>query len=163
MNNIYKIHKNTKNTFIYEIILQWYLIENKIRTIAWVWVPMDLLLTDVENFMKENKINYRIHIKSKRRNIFIYSNTFDIDNFNDLSTKKIGELLGDFYVCATNDFSKNTHRVVIIFNNVEIYAQMCNKKSIIENFEHFYKKFTQLKKLFKKLDPSIFGKIEFYE
>lgn len=168
MNALYKKYKNTKNKYIYEIILQWYLIKQKMRNIALIQVSETKFLPPLVKFMNENDISYKIldntKMSSIKKNFIIYNKkTFDIDNFDESNQKKFGELLGKFYVCASNDFRNNNHRVVILFNNIEIFAQMCKKANIIDNFEKFYNIYLKLHKLFYKLDPTIFGKIEFYE
>ena len=168
MEKIYEKYKKTKNKYIYEIVLQWYLIQKKERNIALVQTPNSESLTPIKKFMDQNKINYKILDSNKkndkyRTNIIIYKNTFNIDNFDEGNQKRFGELLGKFYTCAANNLNNNNHRIVIIFNNVEIYAQMCKKKNVINDFEHFYKIYLKTKKIFNSLDKSIFGKIEIYE
>ena len=84
-------------------------------------------------------------------------NKFDIDKLNKSAGKKFGQQLGDFYNCASNDFSKHHYRVVIAVNNVEIFAQMC-KKNILK----YYEMYLEIMEIFWKLDKTIFGKLETY-
>ena len=164
MDKIYKKHKNTKNKYIYEIILQWYLINHHMRTMALIQVPMSESSKPVINFVKKYNIPYKTYNDTEARvNIVIYNKKkFDINTFDKLSTKQFGKLLGEFYTCATNNFYKHDHRVVILFNQVEIFAQMCKESTIKLKFDHFYKIYLKLNKIFFKLDPNISGKLEFY-
>jgi len=160
---IYNKYKNTKNRRIYEIILQWYLISSGFRDIALVYL-FNLEKSELEKiikFLKKNRISYHI-LKNKSFLVLYNPNKFDIDKLNESAGKKFGKQLGDFYNCASNDFSKNHYRVVITVNEVEIFAQMCKKSMIQKNISKYYEMYLKIMETFGKLDKTIFGKLETY-
>lgn len=168
---IYDKYKNTTSRHIYEIILQFYLISSGYRDIALVYLQnlgkfkfSDLSKSSSEKiikFLEKNKIPY--HIFQNKSFLVLYnSNKFNIDKLNESGGKKFGKQLGDFYNCATNDFSKNHYRVVITVNQVEIFAQMCKKSMIQKNISKYYEMYLEIMEIFGKLDKNIFGKLETY-
>jgi hypothetical protein len=168
---IYDKYKNTKNRQIYEIILQLYLISSDFRDIALVYLQ-DLGKSGFSNlqksssekiikFLKKNRIPYHI-LKNKSFLVLYNPNKFNIDKLNESAGKKFGKQLGDFYNCASNDFSKNHYRVVITVNEVEIFAQMCKKSMIQKNISKYYEIYLEIMETFGKLDKTIFGKLETY-
>jgi hypothetical protein len=168
---IYDKYKNTKNQHIYEIILQWYLISSGFRDIALVYLQ-DLgksgfshlqksSLEKIIKFLEKNKIQY--HILKKKGFLVLYNpNKFNIDKLNKSTGKKFGQQLGEFYNCASNDFSKHHYRVVITVNDIEIFAQMCKKNMIQKNISKYYEMYLEIMEIFGKLDKTIFGKLETY-
>ena len=168
---IYDKCKNTKNPRIYEIILQWYLISSGFRDIALIYLQdleksgfSDLQKSSSEKIIKflgKNNIPYHI-LKNKSFLVLYNTNKFDIDKLNKSAGKKFGQQLGDFYNCASNDFSKHHYRVVITVNDVEIFAQMCKKSMIQKNISKYYEMYLEIMEIFWKLDKTIFGKLETY-
>lgn len=168
---IYNKCKNTKNPQIYEIILQWYLISSSYRNIALVNLKdlgksgfSDIQKSKLEKiikFLEKNKIPYHI-LKNKHFLVLYNPNKFNIDKLNESAGKKFGQQLGDFYNCASNDYSKNHYRVVITVNQVEIFAQMCKKSMIRKNISKYYEMYLEIMEIFGKLDKNIFGKLETY-
>jgi len=168
---IYDKYKNTKSDHIYEIILQLYLISSGFRDIALIYLQdlgksgfsdlPKLKLEKIIKFLGENNILYHI-LKNKSFLVLYNPNKFDIDKLNESAGKKFGQQLGDFYNCASNDFSKNHYRVVISANNVEIFAQMCKKSMIQKNISKYYEMYLEIMEIFGKLDKTIFGKLETY-
>jgi hypothetical protein len=168
---IYDKYKNTKSRYIYEIILQLYIISSGYRDIALVYLQnlgkfgfSNLAKSSLEKiikFLEKNKIPY--HIIQNKSFLVIYNpNKFDIDKLNKSAGKKFGQQLGDFYNCASNDFSKHHYRVVITVNQVEIFAQMCKKSMIQKNISKYYNMYLEIMEIFWKLDKNIFGKLETY-
>ena len=160
---IYDKYKNTKSRHIYEIILQLYLISSGFRDIALVYLfnLEKSELGKIIKFLGKNKIPY--HIFQNKSFLVLYNpNKFDIDKLNESGGKKFGKQLGDFYNCASNDFSKNHYRVVITVNQVEIFAQMCKKSMIQKNISKYYEMYLEIMEIFGKLDKNIFGKLETY-
>ena len=168
---IYDKYKNTKSRHIYEIILQLYLISSGFRDIALVYLQdlgksgfSDLPKSSSEKIIKflgKNNILYHI-LKNKRFLVLYNPNKFNIDKLNTSTGKKFGKQLGDFYNCASNDFSKNHYRVVISANQVEIFAQMCKKSMIAKYISKYYEMYLEIMEIFGKLDKTIFGKLETY-
>ena len=168
---IYNKYKNTKSRHIYEIILQLYLISSGYRDIALVYLQdfsksgfSDFPKSKLEKiikFLEKNNIPYHI-LKNKSFLVLYNPKKFDIDKLNESAGKKFGQQLGDFYNCASNDFSKNHYRVVISANQVEIFAQMCKKSMIQKNISKYYEMYLEIMEIFGKLDKTIFGKLETY-
>ena len=159
---IYDKYKNTKNRHIYEIILQLYLISSGFRDIALVYL-FNLEKSSLEKIIKflgKNNIPFYIN---KSFLVLYNPRKFNIDKLNKSAGKKFGKQLGDFYNCASNDFSKNHYRVVITVNEVEIFAQMCKKSMIQKNISKYYEIYLEIMEIFGKLDKTIFGKLETYE
>ena len=155
---IYDKYKNTKSGHIYEIILQLYLIFSGFRDIALVYLPKSSS-EKIIKFLEKNNIPFYIN---KSFLVLYNPNKFDIDKLNTSAGKKFGKQLGDFYNCASNDFSKNHYRVVISVNEVEIFAQMCKKSMIQKNISKYYEMYLEIMEIFGKLDKTIFGKLETY-
>jgi len=158
---LYDKYKNTKSRHIYEIILQLYLISSGFRDIALVYLQKSSL-EKIIKFLGKNNIPYHI-LKNKSFLVLYNPRKFNIDKLNESAGKKFGKQLGDFYNCASNDFSKNHYRVVITVNEVEIFAQMCKKSMIQKNISKYYEIYIEIMEFFGKLDKTIFGKLETYE
>ena len=155
---IYDKYKNTRSRHIYEIILQLYLISSGFRDIALVYLQKSSS-EKIIKFLGKNRIPFYIN---KSFLILYNPKKFNIDKLNESSDKKFGKQLGDFYNCASNDFSKNHYRVVISANQVEIFAQMCKKSMIRKNISKYYEMYLKIMEIFGKLDKTIFGKLETY-
>jgi len=163
---LYLKYKNTKIREIYEIILQWYLVSTGYRNVALVYVKSKSKLEKIIIFLKKNNISYRIF----DTDLVLYNpKKFNIDELDTSKIKKFGQQLGDFYMCATNDVSKNHYRVVISVskpnsdNVVEIFAQMCKKNMIHKNIAKFYEILIEIMEIFGKLDKKLFCKLETYK
>jgi len=163
---LYLKYKNTKIREIYEIILQWYLVSTGYRNVALVYVKSKSKLEKIIIFLKKNNISYRIF----DTDLVLYNpKKFNIDELDTSKIKKFGQQLGDFYMCATNDVSKNHYRVVISVskpnsdNVVEIFAQMCKKNMIHKNIAKFYEIYLEIMEIFGKLDKKLFCKLETYK
>jgi hypothetical protein len=161
---IYNKYKNTKSGHIYEIILQLYLISSGFRDIALIYLQdlgksgfSDLPKSSSEKiikFLEKNNIPFTIN-----KSFLVLYNP---NKLNKSAGKKFGKQLGDFYNCASNDFSKHHYRVVISANQVEIFAQMCKKSMIQKNISKYYEMYLEIMEIFGKLDKTIFGKLETY-
>jgi hypothetical protein len=161
---IYDKCKNTKNSRIYEIILQLYLISSGFRNIA--LICLDNLqkpkLEKIFQFLGKNKIIYKF-FPEKSYLILFNPKKFNINNLDKTFGKKFGQQLGKFYYCATNDVSKNHYRIVISVNCVELLAQMCKKDMIAKYISNYYRIYLEIMEIFKKLDKNLLGKLETYE
>ena len=161
---IYNKCKNTKNSRIYEIILQWYLISSGFRNVALVCLD-DLQkpkLEEIKKFLGKNKIIYKF-FPEKSYLILYNPKKFNINNLDKSFGKKFGQQLGKFYYCATDDVSKNHYRIVISVNRVEICAQMCKKDMIAKYILQYYKIYLEISEIFKKLDKNLLVKLITYE
>ena len=161
---IYDKYKNTKNRQIYEIILQLYLISSGFRDIALVYLQ-DFSKSGFSDLPK-SKLEKIIKFLGKNNIPFYVNKSFLVlynpDKLNTSAGKKFGQQLGDFYNCASNDFSKHHYRVVITVNDVEIFAQMCKKSMIQKNISKYYEMYLEIMEIFGKLDKTIFGKLITY-
>ena len=155
---IYDKCKNTKNSRIYEIILQWYLISTGFRDVA--LICLDNL--EIMKFLGKNNIIYKF-FPEKSYLILYNPKKFNINNLDKSFGKLFGQQLGKFYYCATNDVSKNHYRVVISVNRVELLAQMCKKDMIAKYISQYYKIYLEISEIFRKLDKNLLGKLETYE
>jgi len=156
---IYDKFKNTKNSRIFEIILQSYLISSGFRNIALIYLDN---AEKIFQFLRKNKIIYKFFTKESY--LILYNpKKFNINNLDKSFGKKFGQQLGKFYCCATNDVSKNHYRVVISVNKVEICAQMCKKDMIAKYISQYYKIYLEISEIFKNLDKNLLGKLETYE
>lgn len=167
---LYHKYKNTKIKEIYEIILQWYLVSTGYRNVALVYVKSKSKLEKIIIFLKKNNISYRIFDEKHYIDLVLFNpKKFNIDELDTSKIKKFGQQLGDFYMCATNDVSKNHYRVVISVSNldsdnfVEIFAQMCKKNMIHKNIAKFYEIYLEIMEIFGKLDKKLFCKLETYK
>ena len=161
---IYNKYKNTKSGHIYEIILQLYLISSGFRDIALIYLQ-DLGKSGISDLPKSSSEKI-IKFLEKNNIPFTINKSFLVlynpNKLNKSAGKKFGKQLGDFYNCASNDFSKNHYRVVISVNEVEIFAQMCKKSMIQKNISKYYEMYLEIMEIFGKLDKTIFGKLETY-
>jgi hypothetical protein len=162
---LYKKYNKTKNPFIIETILQYYLIQKNIRNIAQIYINKLVFeeeFNQLIKFLKKYKISY---IKNDNK-IIIYDK-YDINNINKSFGKKYAKQLGIFYKCASNNFSKNNVRVVIQLNSnngdeIELYAQMCNVNQIKKYFNSIYDFYNEIKNILELLDKNIFCIIKIY-
>lgn len=161
---IYNRCKNTKNSRIYEIILQWYLISSGFRDVALVCLDdlQNTKLEEIKKFLARNKFIYKF-FPEKSYLILYNPKKFNINNLDKSFGKQFGKQLGKFYYCATDDVSKNHFRIVILVNRVEILAQMCKKDMIGKNISNYYRIYLEISEIFKKLDKNLLGKLEIYE
>lgn len=172
MNDLYEKYKNTKTSQIYEIILQWYLIQKGIRDLALVYLKdfrKKIKLSPakwrtIRKFLESNNISY--HVFNDEEYLVLYNpDKFSIEDLNETGGKNFAKQLGEFYDCASNDFSNNFYRVVINVNNVEIFAQMCKKNMIKKNISKYYEMYLKINDLFNQLNPKdfFFCKLEIYK
>jgi len=161
---IYDKYKKTKSSHIYEIILQLYLISSGFRDIALIYLQ-DLGKSGISDLPKSSSEKI-IKFLGKNDIPFTINKSFLVlynpNKLNKSAGKKFGQQLGDFYNCASNDFSKHHYRVVITVNEVEIFAQMCKKSMIQKNISKYYEMYLEIMEIFGKLDKTIFGKLETY-
>jgi hypothetical protein len=137
MTELYHKYKNTKDPLLYEAILQWYLISISFRDVALI-EPRDMDYTNVVDFFDTHNIPWVGVVNDGDDNndtryvyIVIY-NRKKIKKetlFKNSDYISIAKSLGTFYKCASNTFyTQHSQRIVLVFNDVEIYAQQCTKK-----------------------------------
>ena len=103
-------------------------------------------------------IIFKINISDKLR-LIVFSNSFDINKLDITFGYKYAKQLGNFYVCASDDFSSHDFQILIQvrseFTGSPIYAQMCKKNMIIQNINKFFIIMNKLKKILYKLDDTL--------
>jgi len=168
MENLYNQYKNTENWFIYEILLQWILINEGVRDMALLQLLSNRKVIEkkkwgvIEKFLLKNKIPF--HRFNNDEFLVIYNpKKISEEEINETGGKKFGKQLGEFYTCASNNYSKNSYRIAITANQHEIFAQMCTKSQVKKNLEKFYDIYLKVMEIFEKYDSkNIFCKMETY-
>ena len=170
MTNYEKEFSNQSNKIIYEIILQLYLIYTGYREMAEIKISkkhiynglFEKLMKFIVNYLQNNDIMYELKPNLRDNVVYLYifhpDSRLNVDNNLGVQTAK---KLGEFYTCKTNidKWLEYKWRIVILVDQVEIYAQMCEKSQIIENISTTMRIYDELKELFKKLDkPKFDGK-----
>ena len=91
--------------------------------------------------------------------LIVYSDSFDIDKLDRTFGSKYAKQLGNFYVCASDDFSSHDYQILIQvrskFTGLPIHQQMCKKNMIIENINKFIIIMNKLKHILYKLDDTL--------
>ena len=155
------------NKIIFEIVLQLYLIYTGYRQMAEIKISkkynynglLKKLMQLINHYLDNNDIIYEIKTNLSDNDVFLYifhnNSKLNIDNNRgaQLATK-----LGDFYTCKTNmnKWLKYKWRIVILIDQIEIYAQMCEKEQIIDSIANTTKIYDELRELFIKLDKDKF-------
>jgi len=167
---LFEKYKNTKNKLIMFCILQLYLIENNLRTIAQIDFKQSTKYhrTRMYTFLNENGIpfvnaNYGVIISNDQRRLDEIKNLIKDDNYDHVGLSK---KLGSFYKCSSNTYKNNHYRIVIQANmnfDYEIFAQMCKKDTLDKNLKFIYKIYNEVSILFGKLDKNIRVEMETYK
>jgi len=168
MENLYNQYKNTGNWYIYEILLQWILINEGVRDMALLQLLSNRKVIEkkkwgvIEKFLLKNKIPF--HRFNNDEFLVIYNpKKISEEEINETGGKKFGKQLGEFYTCASNNYSKKSYRIAITANQHEIFAQMCTKSQVKKNLEKFYDIYLKVMEIFEKYDEkNIFCKMETY-
>ena len=129
-----------KNIYIFELIVNLYLMDCEYRNIFQIHMRPEFDKNSDKNTDKIIKIikmtNYE-YITSQNKDsirIIVYNkDSFDITKLDKTFGMKYAKQLGNFYTCATNNFSKNNYQMTINVNGIQIFAQMCKKNNIIKN------------------------------
>lgn len=167
MAELYHKYKNTKDPLIYESILQWYLISISFRDVALI-EPRGMNYTNTLDFFDTHNIPWAgfLYKNSDKYAYIVIYNRKKIKKENLFKNRdyiSIAKSLGTFYKCASNTFyTQHSQRIVLVFNDVEIYAQQCTKKTLQANLAFIHKLFVKLCSTFYKLDPNIQGQYVIY-
>ncbi len=168
---LFEKYKNTKIKLIMFCILQLYLIENNLRTIAQIEFQESSKnhIRRMYRFLNENHISF---IESNNNGIIISNNQRRLDEIKNLIKDDnydyigLSKRLGSFYKCSSNTYHKNHYRIVIQANmnfDYEIFAQMCKKDTLDKNLKFIYKIYNEVSILFGKLDKNIRVEMETYK
>ena len=167
---LFEKYKNTKNKLIMFCILQLYLIENNLRTIAQIEFQESSKnhRTRMYTFLNENHIPF---INSNNHGIIISNDKGRLDEIKDLKDENydhigLSKKLGSFYKCSSNTYHKNHYFIVIQANfnvDYELFAQKCKKDTLNKNIKFIYKIYNEVSILFSKLDENIRVEMETYK
>ena len=123
-----------------------------------------------------NKFNINLYtVKDKHIRIIFYNpNKFNINDLDKTFGKRFAQQLGNFYICASDNFTKNNSdgRTAIIARTnepllckngskldiyIEIYAQMCKYFDITSkvNLNKIMKIFKPIQKVVKDFDDKL--------
>ena len=151
---------NDYNVFLFEIYINIYLILEKKREIAQVYMYKEY----IEIIIKLLNKYYPFYKIYEEERLILYHPKYNIDNLNETFTKKFALQLGKFYKCA-GDVDKifKTHkyllrpviRVKYMNINFELFAQMCPPSICVKNLDFFVKIAQNFDKILKKINKDI--------
>jgi hypothetical protein len=151
---------NNKDTFLFEIYINIYLILHKKREISQIFVDKKYSKSIIELLNKY----YPFYKVNKYVRFILYHPTYNIRNLNETFTKKFALQLGDFYKCAGN-LNKIYKKykillrpvIIVIFKKMqfELYAQMCPPLICAKNLVFFEKITKKINKNLKNINKDI--------
>jgi hypothetical protein len=174
-NDIIKNCSDDNVNIIIEFLLNYYLLLKGLRNIFQVYTRFKEAY-NILNKLILNKFNinlYKVKNNHKHIRLIIYNpNKFNINELDKTFGKKFAQQLGNFYVCASEDFSKSDGRISIIAKSneplickngneiyilIEFYAQMCKYSDITnkKNLNKILKIFKTLQKLIEEFDDNL--------
>jgi len=165
---IYEKYSNTKKYYILELLINLYLMECKYRNIFQIYLHnFNKIPKEIKIILNNILYNYLIVEEKNNIRIIVYNKKlFNINNLDITYGKKYAKQLGEFYVCATNNFKNNHYRIVIHIqgNNTyaELYAQMCKETMIIKNINKIIKISNEIEELLLEFDKTLKIKIQIY-
>jgi hypothetical protein len=113
LNKIYKKYINTTKQEIIELIINLYLLYSNYRNIFQIDLQQenDKLLNQIKKIITAVESDYIIHLFRKNNGngvrIIVYNkDKFDINKLDTTFGKKYAKQLGEFYTCASDNFSK---------------------------------------------------------
>lgn len=167
MELIYKKYYKTKNSHLFELLLNLYLMNCKYRNIFQIHLYNTKISKEINEILDNISYNFLIVEEKNDTRIIIYNKKlFNIDDLDTTYGKIYAKQLGEFYVCATNKFNNNHYRIVIqvqgLNTNAELYAQVCKKKMIIKNINKIINILNDIKQLFYQLDKTLQIEIKLY-
>ena len=164
---IYKKYYKTKNCHILELLLNLYLMKCKFRNIFQIFLHTKIS-KEIKEILDNIPYTYLIVEEKNDKRIIVYNKKlFNIDDLDITYGKKYAKQLGEFYVCASDNFSNNNYRIVInveaLNTYAELYAQMCTKQTIIKNINKTINILNDIKQLLLKLDKTLQIEIKLYK
>jgi hypothetical protein len=164
---IYKKYYKTKNGHILELLLNLYLMKCKFRNIFQIFLHTKIS-KEIKEILDNIPYTYLIVEEKNDKRIIVYNKKlFNIDDLDITYGKKYAKQLGEFYVCASDNFSNNNYRIVInveaLNTYAELYAQMCTKQTIIKNINKTINILDDIKQLLLRLDKTLQIEIKLYK
>ena len=174
MSNITKIYnkyKLTNSNEIFELIINLYLLECEYRNIFQIMREKnDKLIKKLVTIIKKTKYNYKIYNYEKNFRLIIYNqNKFNIDELDETWKKQFAKQLGNFYICATDNYNLKSYNYQIMIsvgnNSMEtnLYGQICKKNTIIKNINKIIKIHDEINTLLLELDNNLYTRIQVYK
>ena len=172
MNKIYNKYKLTNSNEIFELIINLYLLECEYRNIFQIMREKnDKLIKKLVTIIKKTKYNYKIYNDNEKyfRLIIYNQNKFNIDELDETWGKKFAKQLGNFYICATDNYNLKSYNYQIMIsvgnNNIAtgLYMQMCKKNTIIKNINKIIKIHDEINTLLLELDNNLYTHIQVYK
>jgi hypothetical protein len=160
INDIYKKYRSTNDSKLFELIINLYLLECNYRKLFQIHSKNMKIIIKLVNIIKKSKYNYKIFEINNYYRLIVYNKAkFNIDNLDKTFSSKFAKQLGNFYACASNDFSSHDYQIMIhaqsINTGAPIYIQMCKKTMIIKNTSKILKIFDDIKKILSNLDDNL--------
>ena len=174
MSNITKIYnkyKLTNSNEIFELIINLYLLECEYRNIFQIMRENnEKLVKKLVTIIKKTKYNYKIYNYEKNFRLIIYNqNKFNIDELDETWKKQFAKQLGNFYICATDNYNLKSYNYQIMIsvgnNSMEtnLYGQICKKNTIIKNINKIIKIHDEINTLLLELDNNLYTHIQVYK
>ena len=172
MNKIYNKYKLTNSNEIFELIINLYLLECEYRNIFQIMREKnDKLIKKLVTIIKKTTYNYKIYNDNEKNfRLIIYNqNKFNIDELDETWKKQFAKQLGNFYICATDNYNLKSYNYQIMIsvgnNNIAtgLYMQMCKKNTIIKNINKIIKIHDEINTLLLELDNNLYTHIQVYK
>ena len=154
---------NKKDTILFELYINIYLILHKKREIAQVIVDKIYSKLCISTLNKYYPF-YKEFDGEFHGRFILYYPTYNISELNETFTKKFALQLGDFYKCSGN--LKEIYKkykillrpvIIVIFKKMEfeLYAQMCPTSICEKNLVFFQKLTKKINKNLKNINKDI--------
>ena len=172
MNKIYNKYKLTNSNEIFELIINLYLLECEYRNIFQIMRENnEKLIKKLVTIIKKTTYNYKIYNDNEKNfRLIIYNqNKFNIDELDETWGKKFAKQLGNFYICATDNYNLKSYNYQIMIsvgnNSMEtnLYRQICKKNTIIKNINKIIKIYDEINTLLLELDNNLYTRIQVYK
>ena len=172
MNKIYNKYKLTNSNEIFELIINLYLLECEYRNIFQIMREKnEKLIKKLVSIIKKTTYNYKIYNDNEKNfRLIIYNqNKFNIDELDETWGKKFAKQLGNFYICATDNYNLKSYNYQIMIsvgnNSMEtnLYGQICKKNTIIKNINKIIKIHDEINTLLLELDNNLYTRIQVYK
>ena len=172
MNKIYNKYKLTNSNEIFELIINLYLLECEYRNIFQIMREKnEKLIKKLVSIIKKTTYNYKIYNDNEKyfRLIIYNQNNFNIDELDKTWKKQFAKQLGNFYICATDNYNLKSYNYKIMIsvgnNSMEtnLYGQMCKKNTIIKNINKIIKIHDEINTLLLKLDNNLYTRIQVFK
>ncbi len=168
----FKTSKPTANEWVYnkiiaEILLQFYLISVDYRKMAEIKLNdvSDAIKDDIKTYLTASEIPFKIEkdkYKSGRNVYYLYlfKKESDMTSITNNRGVSVADQLGEFYTCKSqyDEWKDYEWRIVILCDNIELFAQMCTEDQIAKNMKTSMKIYNEVRDLFIILDTPRFTK-----